>query len=298
MAVYRDLEDHIIELFNSFNGVLNWADESYNHVQAYKPHPRYGGGECKTDVYVLLRNTDKNISSEIKISVKKDDADFLANKLTASVAEDLLGPNWSNILIENTKKITKKFKDIENLVCLKTRNNVSDAYFTLGWKLEVTNKERNLSVKLDLSNEEIIRVIFKGENQSIEKRNAIINGNIKENSGIAEYILYGNREKYRNAQSIIDDLINLEHYDAGDIYLVFTANNFRYQANKADGPRALAVAIEWLIKEGRLYPNFIFNQPLVFTGQRDMMPKIKSCLIALGINNFSDIDIEKIKPKI
>lgn len=297
MTVYRDFENHIIGLFNNFDGRVKWNGELYNYIRVYKPYPQRGGGECKTDVYISLENTIKRISTEIKISVKKNDADFLANKLTASVAEDLLGSSWSEILIDNIKTITRNFISIENLVCLKKKREIIDAYFTLGWKLEITDKARTLSVKLDLSNEEIIRVIFKGENQSVEKRDAVINQEIKENSGVAEYLLYGSQEEYGDPQSILDDLIDLNHYQVGDIYLVFTANNFRYVADSADGPRSLAVAIEWSIKEGRLYPNFIFDQPLVFTGQRDMMPKVKSCLVELGIKNFSDIDIEKIKPE-
>ena len=295
---YRDLEDYIVDLFNNTDGVVHWDNKTYNRIAACKPYPQKGGGECKTDVYVLLNNIDEATVAEIKISVKKDDAEFLANKLTAPVAEDLLGSNWKQILTESIELIKERFTSKKNdLAFLKLNSGEIDANFTLGWKLEVTNKERTLSSPLKLTNNEMVKIIFKGENQTKKKKDAVIFSNtIQENSGIAEYLINGNTDKYSNAQDVIDDLINLDTYDAGDIYLVFTANNFRYKANKADGARTLAIAVKWSLKNNRLSPEIIFDEPLTYQGERDMMPLIKQCLIQLKINDFSDIDIEKIKP--
>ena len=181
---------------------------------------------------------------------------------------------------------TKKTK-INQLKVYDRKTKEIDANFTLGWKLEVTNKIRELSFPLKLSNSEIIKIVFKGENQPIAKKNAVIfDGIIQENSGIAEYLISGNTDKYSNAQEVIDDLVNLNSYDAGDIYLAFTANNFRYNANKADGARALVIAVEWSIKNNRLYPTIIFDEPLTYEGERNMMPILKECLVQLGINKF------------
>lgn len=295
---YRNLEDHIVSLFNNFTGSIIWNNRSYNCVRACKPYPQRGGGECKTDVYVLLSNSHSQENAEIKISIKKDDAEFLANKLTAVVAEDLLGKDWESILIESIYLIKDRFLDrINDLAFLKGRGDEVDANFTLGWKLEVANKARTLSTPLHLSNDEIVRIIFKGENQVEEKRNAIIfDNNIRVNSGVAEYLLNGNIDRYTNPQDVINDLINLDNYDAGEIHLIFTANNFRYRANKADGARTLAVAVEWSVQNNRLSPRIIFDRPLIYQGERDMMPTIKQSLIQLGINQYSDINIEQIKP--
>lgn len=295
---YRDLEDYIVDLFNNVDGVVHWNNKIYNRIVACKPYPQKGGGECKTDVYVLLNNIDEGTVAEIKISVKKDDAEFLANKLTAPVAEDLLGSNWKQILTESIDLIKDRFTSRKNdLAFLKQKANEVDANFTLGWKLEITNKKRPLSSPLKLKNKEIIKIVFKGENQPIAKKNAVIfDGTIQENSGIAEYLISGNTDKYSNAQDVIDDLINLDTYNAGDIYLAFTANNFRYKANKADGARTLAIAVKWSVKNDRLSPEIIFDEPLIYQGERDMMPFIKQCLNQLKINDFSNIDIEKIKP--
>ena len=297
---YRDLEDYIVDLFNNIDGVIHWNNKTYDRIAACKPYPQRGGGECKTDVYVLLNNIQEGTSDEIKISVKKDDAEFLANKLKAPVAEDLFGSDWKNILTDNINQIKNKFNIKKNELAFlepDRKTKEIDANFTLGWKLEVTNKIRELSFPLKLSNSEIIKIVFKGENQPIAKKNAVIfDGIIQENSGIAEYLISGNTDKYSNAQEVIDDLVNLNSYDAGDIYLAFTANNFRYNANKADGARALVIAVEWSIKNNRLYPTIIFDEPLTYEGERNMMPILKECLVQLGINKFSDIDMERIKP--
>lgn len=295
---YRDLEDHIINLFNSADGFIYWNNKRYNRVAACKPHPQGGGGECKTDVYVLLNDDDNGATVEIKISVKKDDAEFLANKITETIAEDLLGQDWKQIIIKSIDSIKDNFINKKNeLVFLKTKAGETDANFTLGWKLEVTNKPRTLSCPLNLKNDQIVKIIFKGENQVVKKKDAIIfNERIQENSGIAEYIIYGNLDKYSNAQEVINDLVDLNSYTAENIHLVFTANNFRYKANKADGARTLAIAVEWSVKGNRLSPKIIFDQPLLYQGERDMMPRIQQCLIQLGIKSYSDIDIESIKP--
>ena len=185
---YRDLEDYIVDLFNNTDGVVHWNNKTYNRIVACKPYPQKGGGECKTDVYVLLNNIDEATVAEIKISVKKDDAEFLANKLTAPVAEDLLGSNWKQILTESIELIKERFTSKKNdLAFLKQNSGENDANFTLGWKLEVTNKERTLSSPLKLTNNEIVKIIFKGENQTLEKKDAVIFSNtIQKNSGIAE----------------------------------------------------------------------------------------------------------------
>ena len=111
---YRDLEDYIVDLFNNIDGVIHWNNKTYNRIAASKPYPQKGGGECKTDVYVLLNNIDEATVAEIKISVKKDDAEFLANKLTAPVAEDLLGSNWKQILTESIELIKERFTSKKN----------------------------------------------------------------------------------------------------------------------------------------------------------------------------------------
>ena len=248
---------------------------------------------------LLVGMTGKTLSKDEQDDMFKDVFEQtlrLMSRFTSDVVEAMYDSteNWDEFLELIKERFTSKKND---LAFIKPNSGEIDANFTLGWKLEVTNKERTLSSPLKLTNNEIVKIIFKGENQTLEKKDAVIFSNtIQKNSGIAEYLINGNIDKYSNAQDVIDDLINLDTYDAGDIYLVFTANNFRYKANKADGARTLAIAVKWSVKNNRLSPEIIFDEPLIYQGERDMMPLIKQCLIQLKINDFSDIDIEKIKP--
>jgi len=289
---YNKYELHIINLFNQCEELI-WKNHSFNKIRACKPYPQKGGGETKTDIYVVLESSKHDFKEEIKISLKQSNAEFLANKLKAVDAENLLGLNWKQLIQDSINSIKKEFMKAK-IVYLKERNGQKDAYFTLGWKLEVTNKHRTLSSKLNLPSSQIVDVIYKGLSQPQNKRDAIVFEGVKNNSGIAEYLLEGDILCHSKIEMVMDDLQCLDNYKPNDIYLVFTANNYRLLADKADGARALAVAIEWYINQGRLEPKFILDNPLAFTGEINMMPKIKLCLQQLNVQNINDID--KIMP--
>lgn len=292
---YSSYELHIIDLFNNCENLI-WNGKFFDRISACKPKAQGGGGEPKTDVYVLLENTQEGFKKIIKISVKQNNAEFLANKLTAPVAEELFGCDWEKILIQSIDSIKSKFQ-MQEIVYLKPKQGTKqDAFITLGWKLEITNKARTLSTPLILDKKEIIQIVYKGINQPDRKRNAIVFGTIQENAGVAEYLLEGSLENHITIESILEDLQPLDSYTPSNIHLVFTANNYRFKANKADGPRTLAVAIEWTVDGSRLKPIFRFDVPLKFKGETDMMPIVKSCLKQLNIRDFDDINIDDIKP--
>ena len=56
--------------------------------------------------------------------------------------------------------------------------------------------------------------------------------------------------------------------------MIFTANNYRTDVEKADGKRPLAVRIEWECKNNKLTPLFYYDKPLHYTGGGDMRPKV------------------------
>ena len=90
---------------------------------------------------------------------------------------------------------------------------------TLGWKFELLNKKSgDLSGKLLLTEEQVIDV-YAGSNLSGEKRNAMVNGKVIENSGIANYILMN--ENVNSAQDVIDNMMPIKEYvkKYPDIYL-------------------------------------------------------------------------------
>lgn len=292
MPAYRDLEDQIVELFNNTSSLV-WKGITYDQIKACKPSPQ-GGGECKTDVFVSLNSSiNRNLQENIKISVKQDNAEFYGNKLTADAALTLLGLNWKTILVNSIQLLIPSF-EAQTIVYTKPRRNPTDAYFTLGWKLEITDKPRKLSSPLLLTNQEMIDNVYRGLNQPIGKKDAYVFGINLKDSGIADYLYKGNI--MGTAQDIINKLIELNTYQSPPLYMAFTANNYRLVADKADGPRSLAVAIRWSYQNGKLFPTYIFDQPLTYKGEIDMQPHIKSALRVLNSDNFATLDINAIKP--
>lgn len=61
---------------------------------------------------------------------------------------------------------------------------------------------------------------------------------------------------------------------------------------KADGARALAVRIEWEVDDEseRLIPIFHYDNPLSYTGERDMAPFVRRAFQYLGKENVTDIN--------
>ena len=292
MPAYRDLEDQIIDLFNKTNS-LSWKGNIYDQISACKPTPQ-GGGECKTDIFISLKNSqDINLIENLKISVKQQNAEFYGNKLTDDAALTLLGPNWKTILIRSIAQLIPTFQT-QTIVATKPKRNPTDAYFTLGWKLEITDKPRKLSAPLSLSNQEIIDNVYRGINQPSNKKDAYVSGTILKDSGIADYLYKGNI--LASAQDIVNRLQNLRTFQSPPLYMAFTANNYRLVADKADGPRSLAIAIKWSHQNGKLHPTYIFDQPLTYKGETHMQPHIKSALLALNSTDFSTLDIKKIYP--
>lgn len=299
MSNYSGLEQHVINAFNNCESLV-WKGSAYSEIRAFKPTT--SSGECRTDTYVSLMNAGVEVDA-IKISIKKNDAEFMANKLTAQDAESLLGSDWDSILKESINLIRNEFIEKE-IFFLKPKGDPSDINFTLGWKLEVANKPRTLSAPLALSKKETADKVFRGTGQPDYRKNAFINGHTVLNSGVADYLLEGSNNSFRDAQSILNSLQDLSNYIPSDIYLIFTANNYRIKANKADGPRTLAVCISWEVEGNKIRPRFIFDQPLVYKGETNMMPILKQSLetvnapINLPMNSSVDIEnmLEQIKP--
>lgn len=290
MPAYRDSEFLVIQMFNSAP-LLVWNGVTYTEIKASKPTPP--SGECKTDVYVSLRQNGIEKDS-IKISVKQSNADFLANKLKAIDAENLLGNGWETILVNSIRPIRDNFLR-ESLVQIGEVKGVPELYIKLGWKLEITNKARNLSAPLNLPVSQIIDYIYRGTNQPIARLNAYVDGVQVVNSGVADYILYAS--DFQSIQDLLDNLTPLHPstFTPPPTFLAFTANNYRLVRNTADGPRTLAVNIEWQLNDdNKLFPVFNFDQPLAFTGQGQMMPILLNNLATLGVRP-DDFDTSNIR---
>ena len=159
---------------------------------------------------IILNDGDSvNDETEIKISYKKENADFIENKMSAERAEQLLGDNWSEIIKKSTIAIHDKFEERMLIYKNKFRRTEKGA-ITLGWKFELLNKKSgDLSGKMLLTEEQVIDV-YAGNNLSDDKRNAVVCGQVIEGSGIANYILMD--ESVQSAQDVIDKMVPIRDY--------------------------------------------------------------------------------------
>lgn len=242
-------------------------------------------GEPKTDIYVLA--SDNMSLEEIKISYKKENADFLENKTNAERAEQLFGSNWRWIIEQSTTGIRDSFER-RTRIYKKRLARTEKGAITLGWKFELMNKPSgDLSGKMILTLNQVYDV-YAGTNLSDDKRNAMINGKIIPNSGVADYILVS--DYINSAQDIIDQMIPIKEYVRmhPNIYFACKALNYRTFAQKYDGNRPLAVQVDWHIENGKLVSELIFDRPLEINGT-EMAKRLFQCMEYLKIRTTDDI---------
>ncbi|HDR1923869.1 hypothetical protein SAMN05421675_0949 [Pasteurella multocida] len=285
MLTFSEAEQNIKAYFN-IGDVVSFKGENYNVINVGKPTSPHG--EPKTDLYILLQNEKNNI--EIKISYKKSNADFLENKIKAERAEQLFGSDWQKIIRDSTLSIKDMFLN-KPLIYKNSLKRTRSGAITLGWKFELVNRKNGeLSGEIKLSKEQYID-IYSGSNLSLEKRNANVNGTIITNSGIANYILFGN--SFSSSGEILESIISINEYvkDSPQIYFACKALNFRTFENKYDGNRPLAVQVQWDINNNKLTPTLLFDNPLNWNGN-SVYDRLKSCLNQLNIETTDDINEE------
>ena len=285
MAAHGKSERNIQNYFVVGQFVI-FQDQQYEIRKVGKPTCSEGHGEPKTDVYILLKNTDKEI--ELKISYKKSNADFLENKIKAERAEQILGKDWSLIIERATRQLTKEFER-KPLIYLSQRGRTQKGSITLGWRFEFMNKKSGeLSEKLPLTLEQYLD-IYSGNNLSDEKRNAKVCGEIIVNSGVANYFLQGN--EFSSAQDVLAHIEPMDEYitNCPEIYFSCKALNYRTFSRKIEGNRDLAVLVDWNIDNGKLTPKLVFSQPLQCKG-RTAKDKLVENLEQLGIQTTDDIN--------
>ena len=260
--------------------------ENKKFVVEISGKPTCHKGEPKTDIYVLAKSaSDKK---EIKISYKKENADFIENKMSAERAEQLFGKKWAKIIEDSTTSIMDKFE--ERMLIYKNKfKRTEKGAITLGWKFELLNKSSgDLSGKMKLTEEQVIDV-YAGSNLAEDKRNAMVNGKVIKDSGVANYILMD--EDINSAQDIIDKMIPIKDYVKmhPDIYFACKALNYRTFAEKWDGNRPLSVQVNWSAEQNKLIPELVFDHPLIVKGN-EVANRLVRYMKMLNIKNTDDIN--------
>lgn len=228
--------------------------------------PAYASGEGKTDIYCRL---DDN--TEIKISYKKGNADFLENKISAERAQAIFGDSWKEILINSISPLIPLFEESQIYFPEAKGHNAAGSY-TMGWRCDFIErkpskgKSSSLKAPLILSKEQK-KEILSGINLNPSKRNAKIMDTIIPNSGVADYFLVESTNQ-NTAQEIIDSLIPIEDVDI-EIDITFRRVNYRSIEHKIDGNRPLAVYVDW--KNNKL----VFDHPLEYGAKNDILKIFK-----------------------
>lgn len=283
MGSFGEAEREILKLMK-VGTEFNFNGKHYTIVLADKP--TCYKGEPKTDIYVLAKSAEDEI--EIKISYKKENADFIENKMSAERAEQLFGIDWNNIIKKSTLTISDKFE--ERMLIYKNKfKRTEKGAITLGWKFELLNKSGGeLSGRMLLTEEQVIDV-YAGKNLSIDKKNAKVCGRIMEDSGIANYILMD--ENVYSAQDIIDKMVSVEKYvqEHPEIYFACKALNYRTFEKKWDGNRPLSVQVEWTAVRDKLVPKLIYDKPLLVKGN-EAAGRLLTYMEKLHIETTDDID--------
>lgn len=258
--------------------------KEYAVVLSGKPTCRKG--EPKTDIYILAESDEGDI--EIKISYKKENADFIGNKMSAERAEQLFGEDWIDIIEHSTTAIQDKFYE-RMLIYKNGFRRTEKGSITLGWKFELLNKSGgDLSGKMLLTDEQVVDV-YAGSNLSPDKKNASVCGQIIRDSGVANYILMD--ENVHSAQDVIDKMIPIREYVMmhPDIYFACKALNYRTFAEKWDGNRPLSVQVNWDAINNRLVPELVFDKPLIVKGD-EVAERLIHYMRKLNIRTTEDID--------
>lgn len=285
---YAELEQHIIATMQR-DRLFKYQRRMYEVLEVGKPRPN-GRGECKTDVYAAIRDTESNTIDELKISVKTEGShEFEGNKITAETAEAYFGKDWQEIVYEATTSLCNEFEN-RVLIYASGMNRIQPNSITVGWKLEFARKPRTLSVRIPLTDKQVRDFVYKGTNQSQEKIDAVVNGHVVRGSGVADYLLVTNKGRISSINDVLNQMVLIDEADIEDTYMIFTANNYRSDVDKADGSRALAVRVEWRVINGKLEPIYCYDHPLMYTGEKDMAKYVKYALSLLGKRNISDIN--------
>ena len=290
---FSSSESHILSLCK-IGEEFNYKGNSFRILNSGKPGS--SKGEPKTDIYLKCLNNQNKCIEEFKITYKQINADFLENKISKERAVQLFGENWKQYLIDSIKKIQIKFLE-RKLIFKENFKRTEKGSFTVGWKFELLNV-----LSGELSSEviipyKILHDVYSGKNLEENKKNALVNGEKIENSGIATHILFSQVDVINNIQDIFDNLFLIEEYlskgENSKIYFACKALNYRSFLDKYDGDRPLAVYVDWKIKDKKLFAQLIYDNPLEIKGNA-VVEKLKESLSIINIQNTDQISKKNI----
>lgn len=270
---YSELENKVLSFFVEGSSI-QYNNENFRVLHSGKPISRKGG-EPKTDCYIMLDNENTREIKEYKISCKLASSnEFQENKISALRAYEIFGENWERIIITATSKLRNRFSDLQlNFPNGSGRNKYG--HLILGWRLDITTKPRNLSIELPLTDTEFRDIVYKGINQSPEKKDSYVNGIQIIDSGISNCMLVSELNFIDSATDVLNNIIPIDDYPITTHYLAFTGSS--YSLNKPKNQyesRSIAVRVEWSYNNGKLIPTIKYDHPLNKNFKTNSMKKL------------------------
>lgn len=272
-----------VDILAKFKPGTNFIFKQTDYTVLISGKPSPSKGECKTDLYILAEDKNKN-SIEIKVSIKQHNADFLENKMSLERAIQIFGDDAQSTIEKSILTIKQSFLD-DFLVTFNQYGRTEAKTLKIGWKFELLNKGGgDKSGLLQLTDDQKLNV-YAGTNLTIDKKNSKVNGLEIVDSGIANYIFELEDGKIYSSQTIIDNLEDINDFIVGkNIYFACKAINYRVTANKWDGNRPLSVYVNWSIVNDQLLARIMFSNPLGSTAN-DIGNNIKGLLKILKIDD-------------
>ena len=275
---------------------FSWDGFTYKIILSGKPTVEGGGGETKTDIYVLAkRNDDK--TKEFKISYKKSNYSFAENKIRKPRAEKIYGENWSKIIQDQIDLIKEKFTK-QPLIYFQKDRKTCKGSVKLGWRYEMETKgPRPLGTEIDHN---IAKNIWANKGADDKYRNGIINGEKIPESGSPNYFLDIDATSVKTADEIFSNLVPISEWLSENMSIksAFLAQNYRTVEKKQEGnKRHLAVWVEWKVKDGKLDTSLVFDRPLEMES-KPVLENFKNCIKKLGMDLDKNFDIENLRGKL
>jgi len=272
--------------------------QEFDLIKCGKPSVAGGGGETKTDIYLLAKSKTDGKSKEIKISYKKPTFSFVENKIRKPRAKAIYGTNWSKIIRSQIYQIKKNFLK-KPLIYFEKEGRNEKGVITLGWRYEMEHDgTRKMGVKIK---HDVASQVWKNKNADEKYVHGIIDGKEIQFSGMPNYCLNIDPKNVKNEKDVFKNLVSMDELvkTHGNISAAFLAQNYRTQKQKQEGnTRHLAVWIDWKIVQGKLGCAYVFDKPLEMESGK-AFENLKDSLAKLGHDvTDTNFKIDSIKKSI
>jgi hypothetical protein len=207
----------------------------------------------------------------------------------------IFGDGWKEVIMKHILPVEDRFLS-RKLIFKEKGPHTKKGSITLGWRFELLIKPNGeLSGPIYLNRDQKIE-IFAGTNIEIAKRNSKVNGKVEDESGIAEYIIFGDYRNIESIQRAADLMIGIDEYIETynpEIYFACKALNYNTIKNKMEGDRSLSVYIDWDKIGDKLDGKIVIKESLEFTGKL-IRDKLVHTLKILEIKTTVDINVNNV----